>query len=86
MYGCHLDDWKFFLTSVPEKLRSLHAKGYRLVIFTNQAGIATGTVKAFDIKHKIEAIIREVGVPMQAMIAGCKRGEDLKGTNLLFGN
>ncbi|XP_067939267.1 uncharacterized protein F21D5.5-like isoform X2 [Watersipora subatra] len=68
------DDWKFIYPEVPEKLRRLHKEGFKLIIFTNQGGIATGTVKPVDVKHKIEAIISSVGVPMQAFIAGCKRG------------
>lgn len=69
------DDWKFLFPSVPIKLRKLHAEGYKLVIFTNQGGILRGTVKAKDIQQKIEAIISKTNVPMQAMIAGGKKGK-----------
>lgn len=61
--------------SVPTKLKQLHADGYKIVIFTNQGGIATGTVKAADIQHKIEMVIKAVGIPIQALIAACKKGK-----------
>lgn len=61
--------------SVPTKLKQLHADGYKIVIFTNQGGIATGTVKAADIQHKIEMVIKVVGIPIQALIAACKKGK-----------
>lgn len=73
-YFVFIDDWQFLFTCVPSKLKELHDDGFKVVIFTNQGGIANGTVKAKDIEHKIEKVISKVGVPMQAMIAGCKRG------------
>ena len=33
------DDWKFMLTQVQPKLKTLHSEGYKVVIFTNQAGL-----------------------------------------------
>jgi bifunctional polynucleotide phosphatase/kinase len=58
---------------VPAKLRALHAEGKKLVIFTNQGGI-NGT-KGYDkskermICGKIEDIIADLGVPVQALVA-----------------
>lgn len=71
---CSVDDWKFMIPSIPSKLQKLYADGFKIAIFTNQGGIATGTVKASDIKHKIEMVIKAVGIPIQAMIAACKKG------------
>jgi bifunctional polynucleotide phosphatase/kinase len=34
------EDWQFFDGSVPERIRGLHNKGFRIVIFSNQKGIA----------------------------------------------
>jgi len=59
----------WFSPEVPIKLRALHKEGYKVVIFTNQAGIGTGTTSAATIKGKIMDLIKEVGVPMQAFIA-----------------
>lgn len=71
------DDWKFMLPNIPKKLKELHIEGYKIVIFTNQGGVATGTVKASDIQYKIEMVIKAVGVPIQAMIAACKKGQSI---------
>lgn len=54
---------------MPGKLKELHEKGFKLVIFTNQKGIATGKTQAKDIKGKILDLIGELGVPLQAFIA-----------------
>ena len=32
------DDWKLLSNQVQPKLKSLHNEGYKIVIFTNQAG------------------------------------------------
>lgn len=39
------------------------------MIFTNQNGITTGSAQASDIRTKIEAIAKAVGVPFTALIA-----------------
>ena len=65
-------DWRFWSDKVKPKLVAAHAAGYKLAIFTNQAGIA-GKVhdktKEAMICGKIEDVIAEVGVPMQAFVA-----------------
>eukprot|EP00002_Diphylleia_rotans_P025508 TRINITY_DN5044_c0_g1_i2.p1 TRINITY_DN5044_c0_g1~~TRINITY_DN5044_c0_g1_i2.p1 ORF type:complete len:423 (-),score=106.47 TRINITY_DN5044_c0_g1_i2:269-1537(-) len=62
-------DWKLWDSSVPSKLQSLHASGAKIVIFTNQGGVAKGHTKINDLKTKIDAIIAQVAVPMQVFIA-----------------
>jgi bifunctional polynucleotide phosphatase/kinase len=54
---------------VPAALKKLHEDGYKLVIFTNQAGITKGKTTAKDIQGKILDIIGELGVPVQAFVA-----------------
>lgn len=39
------DDWQLCYSNVDKKLKSLHAGGFRIVIFTNQHGISSGKVK-----------------------------------------
>ena len=45
---------------MPDKLKKLHDEGFSVVIFTNQAGIGKGHVKAADIKGKILDLAKEV--------------------------
>ncbi|KAK6179358.1 hypothetical protein SNE40_011740 [Patella caerulea] len=61
-------DWEMWDDSVPAKLKELHKDGYRIVFFTNQAGIEKLKVKPNEIKDKIEAIIGSVGIPILAFI------------------
>jgi bifunctional polynucleotide phosphatase/kinase len=47
----------------------LALKGFRVVIFTNQNGIAKGHANANDIKKKIETLQKELEIPLTALIA-----------------
>uniref|UniRef100_A0A182WDA0 PNK FHA domain-containing protein n=1 Tax=Anopheles minimus TaxID=112268 RepID=A0A182WDA0_9DIPT len=63
------DDWQIAFPEVPGKLKSLHRNGFKLVIFTNQAGIGKGKVRIEDFRQKIEALVRKLAVPMQVFIS-----------------
>lgn len=45
-----IDDWQLSFSSVSKKLEQLHAAGFKIVIFTNQAGIGMGKTKIDDFK------------------------------------
>ncbi|PVD23837.1 hypothetical protein C0Q70_17111 [Pomacea canaliculata] len=62
------NDWEWWDKSVPGKLCSLDEDGYRLVFFTNQAGIEKDKVKPETVRNKVEAIIKELAVPVQVFI------------------
>lgn len=53
-------DWRWLFPVIPERLKKLHDEGFGVVIFTNQAGIGKGHVKATDIKGKILDLQKEV--------------------------
>ncbi|KAL6424763.1 hypothetical protein ACFW04_010012 [Cataglyphis niger] len=59
------NDWQLLYPDVPGKLKQLHTNGYKIVIFTNQAGLSTGKFKISDFKLKIENIIQKLMVPIQ---------------------
>lgn len=59
------NDWQLLYPDVPGKLKQHHANGYKIVIFTNQAGLSTGKFKISDFKIKIEKIVQKIGVPIQ---------------------
>ena len=39
VFATSIDDWKIIYSEVPGKLKQLHEDGYKVIIFTNQAGI-----------------------------------------------
>ena len=58
------NDWEFWHEKVPSKLKSLHNDGYRVVFFTNQAGIEKQKTTPEVFKTKVEAIISAIGIPV----------------------
>ncbi|OMO92491.1 Zinc finger, PARP-type [Corchorus olitorius] len=67
------DAWSLMYPTIPEKLQSLHEKGYKLVIFTNESNIERWKNKrqvAVDSKiGRLNSFIEQVKVPMQVFIA-----------------
>ncbi|XP_026283681.1 uncharacterized protein F21D5.5 [Frankliniella occidentalis] len=63
------DDWKILWPEIPTKLQKLQKDGYKIVIFTNQAGISRGKTSAKEIQQKIEKIVATLNIPMQAFVA-----------------
>ncbi|KAK7484043.1 hypothetical protein BaRGS_00024655 [Batillaria attramentaria] len=63
------NDWEWWDDSVAGKLRALDKDGFRVVFFTNQAGIEKDKVKPDTVKDKIEAIIKELGIPVLVFIS-----------------
>lgn len=63
------DDWQLNYKEVSEKLKRLHADGYKICFFTNQGGIAKGKVNLDEFKKKICAIVERLGSPIQVFIA-----------------
>lgn len=46
-------------------MQDLHKNNYKIVFFTNQAGIGLGKMKKADFKNKIEKIINKLDLPIQ---------------------
>lgn len=63
------DDWMFFCSKVINKLRELVADEYKIVIFTNQAGLRKDTKKIENFKKKIENIVTALDLPIQVFIS-----------------
>eukprot|EP00403_Amphidinium_massartii_P025160 CAMPEP_0178396230 /NCGR_PEP_ID=MMETSP0689_2-20121128/13624_1 /TAXON_ID=160604 /ORGANISM="Amphidinium massartii, Strain CS-259" /LENGTH=542 /DNA_ID=CAMNT_0020016903 /DNA_START=39 /DNA_END=1667 /DNA_ORIENTATION=+ len=62
------DDWKLWNEAVPGKLQELHKSGHKIVILTNQGGVAKGQTKLADIQAKIDELQAALDVPLLAMI------------------
>ena len=63
------DDWKFESNKVVEKLQSLKNEGFKVVIFTNQAGLEKSKTKPEHLKTKFDKIMKTVGFPIQVFVA-----------------
>lgn len=62
-------DWKWLYPEIPMKLRELNQDGFKLVIFSNQAGIEHKGQNPLHIQGKILDMCKELGFPLQAFIA-----------------
>ncbi|XP_071529360.1 uncharacterized protein F21D5.5 isoform X1 [Panulirus ornatus] len=63
------NDWKIIYAEVPGKLKQLYDDGYKIVIMSNQAGIASGKHTVAGVQKKIGNIIDKLGVPIQALVS-----------------
>lgn len=61
-------DWKIAFGNAKNTLKAKHSDNYKIVVFTNQAGLAKRIILA-DLRKKFEKIIEEFSVPMQVFIA-----------------
>lgn len=64
-----IDDWQIAFPEVPGKLKSLHKSGFKIVLFTNQAGISKGKLKIEDFQQKIRSIQAKLNVPFQVFVS-----------------
>ncbi|GLV43754.1 Polynucleotide kinase 3'-phosphatase [Carabus blaptoides fortunei] len=63
------EDWRFAFAEVRGKLKSLHDDNYKVVIFTNQAGIGLGKLKLSEFKVKVEKILSALDIPVQVFVS-----------------
>ncbi|KAM3842398.1 bifunctional polynucleotide phosphatase/kinase-like [Diretmus argenteus] len=63
------DDWKILFSEIQPRLGSLLKKGYKVVFFTNQMGIARGKLRPEVFKSKVEDILSTLQLPVQVFVA-----------------
>lgn len=63
------DDWKVLYPEIVAKLKEEVEKSYKILIFTNQAGITTGKNNVNDFKSKIEDVISALNITAQVFVA-----------------
>ncbi len=67
-------DWKILFAEVPAKLSHLHDDGFKVVVFTNQLGIAKGKLKPEHFRQKAENVVSRLGVPIQLFCCAADGG------------
>lgn len=63
------EDWQIAFAEVPGKLREHLRNGYKLVFFTNQAGMSSGRTDKRAWQTKLERIVQQLNVPVQVFVA-----------------
>lgn len=63
------DDWKILYPEIQPRLASLLKKGYKVVFFTNQLGIARGKLRPEIFKSKVEDVLTKLQLPVQVFVA-----------------
>ncbi|XP_061682454.1 bifunctional polynucleotide phosphatase/kinase [Syngnathoides biaculeatus] len=63
------DDWKILYPEIQPRLATLFKKGYKVVFFTNQMGIARGKLRPEVFKSKVEDILATLQLPVQVFVA-----------------
>ncbi|KAM6987628.1 bifunctional polynucleotide phosphatase/kinase [Tautogolabrus adspersus] len=63
------DDWRILYPEIQPRLASLLKKGYKVVFFTNQMGIAKGKLRPEVFKCKVEDILTKLKLPVQVFVA-----------------
>jgi len=69
-FAQNADDWQWWdAAKVPSKLRELAGEGYKLVVFTNQKGIAGGQTDAETFKGRVDRLQRALDLPLLVLAA-----------------
>ncbi|XP_067363231.1 bifunctional polynucleotide phosphatase/kinase [Channa argus] len=63
------DDWKILYPEIKPKVANMLKKGYKVVFFTNQMGIAKGKLRPEVFKSKVEDILATLELPVQVFVA-----------------
>ena len=63
------DEWEILYAQVPPKLRRLHTDGFRIVVFTNQGGVASGKRSITQLKTLLSELQVRLGIPMTFLAA-----------------
>ncbi|XP_035010093.2 bifunctional polynucleotide phosphatase/kinase [Hippoglossus stenolepis] len=63
------DDWRILFPEIQPRLATLLRRGYKVVLFTNQMGIARGKLRPEVFKSKVEDILAKLQLPVQVFVA-----------------
>lgn len=72
IFAKNSSDWVWWDEKVPKKLAKAHEDGFKIVIFSNQAGIEMGKVDPKTLKGKFIQLHKSLKIPFQAICASSK--------------
>ena len=72
-----LDDFVFWSERVADAVRSVHARGHAVVIFSNQGGVkgALDGKRAEIVRRRVDALAQDLGVPVH-FFCGTQKGSE----------
>ena len=72
-----LDDFVFWSERVADAVRSVHARGHAVVIFSNQGGVkgALDGKRADVVRRRVDALAQDLGVPVH-FFCGTQKGAE----------
>lgn len=73
VFPVNAQDWRLLYPEVRKTLRSLLEGSYKIVIITNQRGIAKSHLRETEFKAKVEEVLKELDVEMQVYVC-CGHG------------
>ncbi|XP_075560047.1 polynucleotide kinase 3'-phosphatase isoform X1 [Dermacentor variabilis] len=62
-------DWRILLSETDARLHSLVKEGYKIVIITNQRGLAKSHSHEVEFKSKVERVLKTLAVPAQVYVS-----------------
>jgi DNA 3'-phosphatase len=63
------DKFQLFHPSLPAKLAELYARGFDIVIFTNQLGLSTGRLKLDTFFSRVQYLLQQLSMPVRILCA-----------------
>lgn len=64
-FATNAKDWQWWDDSVPTVLKDYYKKGFKIVLFSNQAGIEKGHTSVKEFTTKINYIQKELNIPIE---------------------
>ncbi|CAI2367772.1 unnamed protein product [Moneuplotes crassus] len=65
-------DWVWWDENVPKKLSEIHENGFKIVIFSNQAGVEIGRIDPIGLQQKFTQLYEILKISFQAICATSK--------------
>eukprot|EP00128_Syssomonas_multiformis_P012929 Colp12_sorted_trinity150504_noHs@21908 len=69
VFAKNIDDWQLAFNVIPKRLAEYTGQGFKIVILSNQSTIGKGKMTPKQFQQKAEAVIQQLGVPVDVLAA-----------------